>query len=275
MTFRGGWLCATLGLAAVLAVPAAHAGLSAAEIAVRAFGVNGGQDSRSRLSFTFHKADGSERRLVYSMAWKHYASGEISDKAIFFSDFPPDDRGKAYMIWMAADRSRQDDEWMYLPELRMVRKITHDQSHRHKDEDDSFADSLLAQVNLVPRNPQLDNQTLVGEDTVNGHPDYLIDSVPKAASPGYPYQKTRRWISKDNFLTERIDYFNESGSLKLSQRISWQRVGDTWVWGRVTGSRPGSRERTVLEVSDVKVDSGLGDQLFSARSMRLGKDSLR
>lgn len=272
--FKGKMPFAALLLAAALAAPAVHAELSAAEIAVKAFQVNGGEDSRSRLSFTFHKADGSERRLAYTMAWKHYASGDISNKAIFFSEFPPDDRGKAYMIWMAADRSEQDQEWMYLPELRMVRKITHDQSHRHKDQDDDFAHSLLAQVNLVPRNAALDDHSLLGEDKVDGHAAYVIDSVPKQSSPGYPYQKTRRWISTDHFLTERIDYYNESGDLKLSQRIKWQQVGDVWVWEQVVATRPGSTERTVLDLSDVKVNSHLDDDVFSSRRMRLGKDAL-
>jgi hypothetical protein len=274
MSLNGRLPLAAAALAAGLAATSAHAELSGTEIATKAFQVAGGEDSRSRLTFTFHKADGSERRLVYTMAWKHYAAGEISDKAIFFSEFPPDDRGKSYMIWMTADRSKQDDEWMYLPELRMVRKITHDQSHRRKDEDDDFAHSLLAQVNLVPRNPDLDQHTLLGQDTLEGHPDYVIDSVPKEASAAYPYGKTRRWISEDNFLTERIDYYDAAGALKLSQLIKWQKAGDAWVWKQVVGSRPGSTERTMLDVSQVKVNNRLDDDLFSSRSMRLGKDSL-
>jgi len=40
------------------------------------------------------------------------------------------------------------------------------------------------------------------------------------------------------------------------------------------GSRPDVGGRTVLDVSGVKVNNHLADDLFSARTMRLGKDSL-
>jgi len=274
MAVNGKLTAVALALAVALAAPAVCAGPTAAEIATNAFQVNGGDDTISRLTFAFQQPDGSERRLIYTMAWKHYVTGPVSDKAIFFNEFPPDDSGKSYMIWLSADRSRQDDEWMYLPELRMVRKITHDQSHLHKDQEDDFAHSLLTQVNLVPRNSDLDCHRLLGEEPVNGHADYVIESVPKEPSSGYPYQKTRRWITKDNFLTERIDYYNEQGVFKLSQKITWQRVGDAWVWEQVVGSRPDAGGRTVLDVSGVKVNNHLADELFSARTMRLGKDSL-
>jgi hypothetical protein len=284
-TGSGGWrmkLIRLMGTVAALGwalspgvAVAADAGPGAAEIAAKAFAVNGGEDSRSRLTFTFHKADGSERKLAYVMAWKNYPpGGDVSAKAIFFSEFPPDDKGKAYMIWLAADRGHQDDEWMYLPELRMVRKITHDRSHRHQDKEDDFARSLLVQVNLVPREPDLDNQSRLADEVVDGHSDYVIDSVPKQPSAAYPYLKTRRWISRDDFLTERIDYYSEGGEVKLRQLIKWQKIGDAWVWKQVLGFKPQSEERTVLDVSDVRVNNHFQDELFSARSMRLGKDSL-
>jgi hypothetical protein len=254
---------------AVLAEP------SAAEIVNRSNEVDGGNDSISRLTFTFHKANGSEKKLVYTMAWKKYSgASDIHDKVIFFSEYPLYDVGKSYMIWVSANSEKQDDEWMYLPELRMVRKVTHDESHHHSDKEDDFAQSVLMQINLVPRKPDLDNHSLFGKDTVDGHDDYVVDSIPKQASKNFPYQKTRRWISVSDFLCERIDYYDGAGNPAMSQTIQWKKVGNAWVWERVVGTNLKSEDRTVLDISDIHINNNLTNEMFSARTMRLGKDIL-
>jgi Outer membrane lipoprotein-sorting protein len=251
------------------------ADLSAAEIVNKSNEVDGGNDTISRLTFTFHKANGSEKRLVYTMAWKKY-SGEdgVNDKVIFFSEYPLYDVGKSYMIWVSASSEKQDDEWMYLPELRMVRKVTHDENHHRSDKEDDFAQSVLMQINLVPRKTGLDNHSLFGKDTVDGHDDYVVESVPKQASKNFPYQKTRRWITVSDFLCERIDYYDESGATVMSQTIQWKKIGNAWVWERVVGTNLRSNDRTVLDISAIHLNNNLTDEVFTARSMRLGKDIL-
>ena len=191
---------------------------------------------------------------------------------IFFNEFPPGDNGKSYMIWV--NENTQDDEWMYLPELRMVRKVTHDESHHHNDKEDDFARSVLTQVNLVPREPDLDDHILLKDEDLNGHSDYVVESTPKQDSKNFPYQKTRRWISKDNFLPERIDYYGKDGELEKRQTIKWKRIGEAWVWEQVVGVDLVTNDRTVLDITDVRLNTGLKDEIFSARSMRLGKDSI-
>ena len=270
-----GTVVAALGMTLALITPITRAGPTAEEIVGKAYAINGGDDSTSRLTFDLHKADGSERKLVYTMAWKKYPPGsDVSNKVIFFNEYPPDDKGKSYMIWVSADRQKQDDEWMYLPELRMVRKITHDQSHRHKDKEDDFARSILTQTNLVPRNPELDQHKLLHEEPLNGHNDYVVESVPKRVDKLYPYSKTRRWISKDNFLPERIDYYGENGKVELQQTFKWKNIGDAWVWEQVVAVSPSTGDKTVLDISDIRLNNHLSDEVFSSRSMRLGKDSL-
>ena len=181
----------------------AAAELSATDIVKKSDSIDGGDDSISRLSFTFNSPEGLQRKLIYTMVWKVYAGhDDVDDKVIFFSEYPPDDKGKSFMVWVY--EHKQADEWMYLPELRMVRKVTHSEHHGHHDEEDDFAHSVLTQVDLVPRDPDLDDHTQLKDEEVDGHADFVVESVPKHISKDYPYLKTRRWITQDNFLPERI-----------------------------------------------------------------------
>jgi Outer membrane lipoprotein-sorting protein len=251
----------------------AVAALSAADIVKKSTEIEGGDDSISRLSFTFNKPDGQQRKLIYTMVWKEYAGrDDVDDKVIFFSEYPPDDKGKSFMIWVYDNK--KDDEWMYLPELRMVRKVTHSEHHGHHDEEDEFAHSVLTQVDLVPRKPDLDTHTRLKDEEVDGHSDFVVESVPKRADNNYPYQKTRRWITQDNFLPERTDYYGPSGALIKRQTIKWKKIGNAWVWEQVVGEDLITGKRTLLDISDIKLNNGLKDEVFSARTMRLGKDSI-
>jgi hypothetical protein len=58
------------------------------------------------------------------------------------------------------------------------------------------------------------------------------------------------------------------------QTIEWQKIGAAWVWKRVVGENLITNDQTVLDISDIKLNSGLQDEVFSARTMRLGRDSI-
>ena len=261
------------GIALCSASMSASAELSATDIVNKSDAVDGGDDSISRLSFSFKSPGRTVRKLIYTMVWKEYAGHDhVDDKAIFFSEYPPDDKGKSFMVWVYDNK--KDDEWMYLPELRMVRKVTHSEHHGHHDQEDDFAHSVLTQVDLMPREPDLDLHTRLKDEELAGHTDFVIECVPKHAGDDYPYQKTRRWITQDNFLPERIDYYNPAGALIKRPTIKWQKIGAAWVWEQVVGENLITNEQTVLDISDIKLNSGLQDEVFSARTMRLGKDSI-
>lgn len=254
-------------------IPATAAALSADEIINKAYRVDGGHDGISRLTFTFQKPDTPEKKLTFSMVWKEYGGeGDINSKILFFSEFPPDERGKSFMAWIYKDR--MDDHWVYLPELRMVRKVSHG-AHMSKHDDDDFALSVLTRGDLVPRKPDEDRHSLLGEEELKGKAYYVVESTPKQASDGYPYQKVRRWISKEEFLVERIDYYGSGTAPEKQQEIKWERRDKAWVWTRVLGVQAKSGARTLLEISDIRVNLGLKDEVFSARSLRLGIESVQ
>ncbi len=246
--------------------------LSAAEIIAKAYHVDGGRDGIARLSFNFQKPGAPDKKLVFTMVWKEYGEeGDVDSKVVFFSEFPPDERGKSFMAWVY--KERMDDQWIYLPELRMVRKVSHGDHKEH--ENDDFAHSVLTRADLVPRKPGADEHTLLGEEEIKGRHYYVVESIPKKPSEAYPYQKVRRWISKDIYLIEHIDYYSGGATPDKQQEIKWERKGDAWVWTRVLGVEPKGGSRTVLDISDIRVNLGLKEDVFSARTLRLGVETVR
>lgn len=249
--------------------------LSADAIMQKSYTVYSGDDSLSRITFIFQEKGVPEKKLIYTMAWKRFTEGEYEAKVMMFREFPPDAKGVAYMgFFYTPNPSRNDDEWLYLPELRMVRKLSHSGPKHAKQEE--FAPSELRQYDLMPRHPEYDTHQLLGAERIGGVDCYVIQSVPKSnAEEYYPYSKTVKWISKDNFLPLRVDYYNEHGKATKQQTSKWKKIGNAWMWEEVVGVNVLTANKTTLIVSDIRVNVGLTDASFSKRTMQLGIEGLK
>jgi len=261
--------------AAFLAHNARAEETSADAIMQKSYAVYSGDDSLSRITFTFQEKGFPEKKLVYTMAWKRFTQGEYESKVMMFREFPPDAKGVSYMgFFYTPNPSRNDDEWMYLPELRMVRKLSHSGPKHAKQEE--FAPSELRQYDLMPRHPEYDTQQLIGTEKLGDVDCYVIQSTPKPnGAEAYPYSKVVKWISKDNFLPLRVEYYNEHGKLHKQQVAQWKKIGNAWVWEEVKGINTLTGNKTTLTVSDVRINVGLTDASFSKRTMQLGIEGVK
>ena len=270
---------ATLSL--IIMPVTSRAEMTAVDILKKSYSVHGGNDSVSLLTFTFMEPNERERKLAYTMLWKDYKGKDgFTTKMIFFKEYPPADKGIAYMTWMySPELNQDDDEWLYLPELRTVRKLSkkigEQGEHNDNDKDSEFSKSVLHRTQLVPRPPELDTCELVRTDKIDGKEYYVIERMPKKGDSEYPYIKTINWISKDDYLLDKIDYFDMNGKLVIHQDIKWRKIGDNWVWDEVKATDKETGNTTVLKVTDVRINTGLDNEAFTKRVMRLGVDSLR
>lgn len=250
-------------------------GLSADDIVKKSFAVDGGDDSLSRISFIFQENGQPERRLTYFMAWKKFkGAGDIDSKVIMFREFPPDAKGVSYMgFFYRPELNRNDEEWLYLPELRLVRKLSHSGPKHAKEEE--FAKSELRQYDLVSRDPGADGHQLLRSEVLEGVDCYVIESTPKGRGDYYPYSKAIKWIAKDGFLPLRSDYHDEKGKLLKQQTFKWKRAGDAWVWEEVTAENVQTGNKTTLRISDIRVNVGLTDDAFTKRVMQVGVEGVK
>lgn len=269
------WLSTALLMGSFFFSYAGADGLSADDIVKKSFAVDGGDDSLSRISFIFQEDGQPERRLTYFMAWKKFkGAGDIDSKVIMFREFPPDAKGVSYMgFFYRPELNRNDDEWLYLPELRLVRKLSHSGPKHAKEEE--FTKSELRQYDLVPRDPGADGHQLLRSEALEGVDCYVIESTTKGRADYYPYSKAIKWIAKDGFLPLRIDYYDEKGKLLKQQTFKWKQAGDAWVWEEVTAENVQTANKTTLRISDIRVNVGLTDDAFTKRVMQVGMEGVK
>ena len=240
--------------------------LTADEIAAKSEDVYPGTDQRSKLTFLIRDPDSSERKVILRRYWKNFkADPEVESKVLVFHEYPPDSKGTAFMVWSyKLTTEKSEDLWLYLPILRKVQKVP-----EHPDE--IFSGANLRPSDMVPRPPELDRHRLIGEETIENQAYYVVESTPKETSPHYPYGKLVKWITKDHFLKERIDYYDRNGKLLKKQLTTWKRESGTWIWEKVILTNVQTHVQTTLSISDTQINTGLSDDVFSERTMRLGK----
>jgi outer membrane lipoprotein-sorting protein len=255
-----GVLAAAL-LATGLAAPA-YGALDGTQIIRKTQELFQGKDQRSTVTLELINADGSTRKIVTKRQWKDYGGKEgYTAKTEFFTLFPPDSKGVGFLIWDTADASKKDDLWLYLPSLRQVRKVS------VRDQDDAFMGSDLTFADMGQRLVSEDAHTLVGEETIDGNPCYVVESVPITESI---YGKKRLWIRKDDFTTVRIDYYDRKQDLLKTQKITWNREGNLRVYKELDVRNVQTGHRTIYTITDLETNVGLDDRDFSERALQRG-----
>ncbi len=241
--------------------------LTVEEIVKRSEEVHPGKDHASKLTFTIRDQDGHERKEVLRRFWKGYSGkGDLDFKLIVFNEYPPDKKGNAFLEWAYKPGSgKEPDRKFYLKFLNAVNKVP-------KGSDEGFASSDLKPSEMAPRPVELDRHKMLKEEVIESRSYYVIESDPKKHDSSYPYGKVVKWITKNDFLKEKLQYYNLDGNLFKEQTITWKKIKDAWVWEKVVTTNVQTKAQTFLTISDIKVDSGLSDDLFTERSMRRGVD---
>lgn len=225
-----------------------------------------GDDQQSKLTVTFKNSAGKVQKTGFTRLWKNFAGkDDLLEKVIMITEYPADKKDIRFMRWGYAQQSSKDaEQWIYIPELRKVRRI----SPRPPDDLEwGFVDE-----DLTEHQPDADAHTLLGVDTIAGMPFYVVQSTPRKYASIYSkwltwYPKTSRW---EQCVPVEIHYYGHDGLLMKRVGIAWQHLGRAWLWKKAIVEDVKASRTITYEVTDVKINVGLSDHLFNERTLRLG-----
>ena len=221
------------------------------------------QDQKNTVNLSLIEKDGTKKKIIATRYWKNYRGKEGFDsKMLLITDFPADSRGISFLIWDYAEEDKIDDLWLYLPALRMVRRIS------ARDQNDAFLGSDLTFGDMGQRRIDEDEHRFLKEENYLGFPTYVVESVPKEKES--IYGKKVSWISKEKWTVLKIDYYDRNQKLLKRQTIEWQTLDKLNVWKKTEVTNVQNSHRTIFEVSDLKVNAGLQDGDFTERTLKTG-----
>lgn len=245
--------------AGTAAAPPAVEPPSANEIVVRSLEAfyYAGDDQSSRVTMRLINRQGKERRREMTLLCKNLGSGGEQRYYLYFHA-PADVKGTAFMVWKYP--AREDDRWIYIPAIKLVRRIAAD------DKRSSFVGSDFTYEDVSGREVEDETHRLLGEETLDGRPVYRTESIPKAK---VGYARRLSWIDRERWLPLKEEYYDVRGELMRSFSADEVReVDGHWTAIRRTMRDARSGHRTEVEYQEVGYGVGLGEELFSERYLR-------
>ncbi len=217
-----------------------------------------GDDRTSNLQMTLVNRSGAER--VREIKQFERAFPGVDKKILFFVS-PRDVKNTAFMNW-SYDDGQEDNQWIYLPALRKVKRIS------SENKNDYFMGSDFTYDDLGGRDLDADVHKLLRTEEVNGDLCYVVESTPKES--GYMYGRTINWVVKDKWIGLKKEFYDPKG--ELLKTLSVTRYAD--IDGILTiletvMHNVQSNHRTIMAISDVQYNTGIED-IFSERMMRRG-----
>jgi uncharacterized protein len=274
--FGGGWLpnrrasvTAAIGLVILTGASAAGAqALQPRDIMERNFHVSRVGDSLTDSTFTLVNRVGQERHRK-TVSWTKLLPNGVDNRRIVRFSSPPDVKDTAILLVEHADGD--DDIWVYLPALKKVRRLV------SSNKKDSFAGTDFTYGDVIGHRVDEWQHTLAGEETLDGQPVYVIESVP--ATPAVRdvsgYSRRRSWIRKDNFVQIKGEFWDRGGQLLKTATFTDVRLVDQakqrWQPMRIEASNAQTGHRTVITFENFKANQGVKDEFFTARYLESGR----
>jgi outer membrane lipoprotein-sorting protein len=194
--------------------------------------------------------------------------GEDEHRIMFFKS-PADVKNTAFLTYDYDDPSKDDDQWLYLPALKKVKRIP------SADKSGSFMGSDFSYFDMTDRDLEDYDFKLLKETKVRGHDAWVIQAIPrnKKVIKESGYTKTVGIVRKDNFVVVRSINFMKHGKKKYMDIKKMHQQDGVWVPDEMTmTTKKGNHtiHKTILKFDNIKVNKPLSDDLFTTRRLEKG-----
>jgi len=237
----------------------AEAQLTGTQIVERTYNRATGEDQTSMLTMTLTNKSGQTRVRKIQQFSKDLGDTE---KSIMFFQTPADVKNTSFMNW-SYEGEKGDDQWIYLPALKKVKRISSD------SKSDYFMGSDFTYDDLGDRKLNADNHKLLREETKNDKLCYVVES--KSKEEDYMYSKTITWIDKTTFIGVQKEFYDEDEELlKILTINQVDIIAGFYVITNSTMKNVQNNHSTTMTLHDVKVNTGITAAKFTERMMMRG-----
>ena len=222
-----------------------------------------GDDASAEITFTTTFPKGNEKIRNTKRLWIDMCGQDgFSEKTLFFFLSPPEIKDTAFLTWNYEKSDKDDNQWVYLPALRKVRRIA------SSSKSDSFSGTEFSYADLNTRVPDEDTHVLLRNETLSDRNCYVVESIPKDRKDAYG--RMVYWIDTDNLTVLKINYFDRKGRHLKTQKLRWELIQDIWTQTELTMENHLNGNKTIVVIDDVRYNTGLKENLFHERSLKRG-----
>ena len=182
------------------------------------------------------------------------------DKSLTIFDRPRDIKGTALLSF--THKEGPDDQWLYLPALKRVKRIASD------NKSGPFMGSEFAYEDITSQEVEKYTYKFLKDDTLDGMDVFVFERYPVDRKSGYTRQII--WMDKENYKERKIEYYDRKNALLKTlvfadynlYRDKFYRAHDMHMVNHQTG------KSTRLLQSNYNFDVELSDRDFDKNSLK-------
>lgn len=218
-----------------------------------------GKDFKARVVMRLVSKSGSVRTRELTMLRKNYGEPGGDQKYFMYFYQPADVKSMAFMVYKYP--GRDDDRWLFVPAINMVRRIA------AQDRRSSFVGSDFTYEDVSGRDIADDSHEIAKEEKLEEADCFVVKSTPKAGDTDYGHKLS--WIDKKTFLPLKEEYYDKKGGLyKVFTAGEIKEVkGFPTVFKR-TMKNLQSGHSTETTFTKVDYNMGIEDSLFTERYLK-------
>jgi uncharacterized protein len=195
--------------------------------------------------------------------------GEV--RTVLFFLGPANIRDTAFLIWDYKEYGQEDDQWLYLPALRKVRRV----SAGHRGDYFFGTDFTYEDLKLDGKLEPLDYRfTLLGGVQVAGVEHYHLEAVPKTAdiAEELGYSRNEIWVNAENWLVTKAVFWDTKGNLLKTLNVDEIKLIDKiWSKQRMTIVNHQTGHSSDFVFSAVDYSTPVTDDMFSKSTLQRGR----
>jgi hypothetical protein len=232
--------------------------------------VNDRDDGESRIAsekMTLIDKNGNQRVRQIKSFSKDF--DEITRRILFFIE-PADVYNTAFLTFDYDQDDKEDDQWLYLPALKKVRRIaSSDKSSSFMGSDFTYGDMTRPELSKF-------DFKLVREEAVDDKPCWLIECLPRSQKiiDEYGFSKSIVLVRQDNHVVIRsVFWMKDPKKVKYMQVKKLTQIDGIWTVMEVhmtTRNASQVEHKTVLEQVAIKYNQPVDQDLFTTRKMEMG-----
>jgi len=208
-------------------------------------------------------------RVRETYGYRRYFGAE--KRTVLFYSSPTNVKGTGFLTYDYPDAQRDDDQWLYLPALRKVRRISASDRGDYFLGTDFTYEDIKKEGKVALEDYRFER---VGTEEVDGHATVVVEGTPVDGEVARElgYGRVRWHIDPQIWMPRRAQFWDVNGNaLKTLETKDIRRVEGIWTAHRIAVRNHKTRHQTVFVFSDIDYTGDVPERLFTTATLRRGR----
>jgi outer membrane lipoprotein-sorting protein len=182
------------------------------------------------------------------------------DKSLVIFDEPADVKGTAFLSF--THKSGPDDQWLYLPALKRVKRIA------SNNKSGPFMGSEFAYEDIASQEVEKYTYKYLRDESMDGMDCFVVERYPVDPKSGYTRQIV--WVDKGEYRPQKLEFYDRKDALlKTLVFRGYKKYEDKhWRADEFHMDNHQTGKSTTLVWSDYQFKNGLSDRDFNQNSLK-------